>query len=99
MNEPSTTSQRLGSESGQAISEYVMILAVIALGCMVAVLFFSGSVKGLFGSTTRPMNSAPLQPPDPVPTSVEDCKNGGWTNFPQFQSEAECIDFVNSLGP
>ena len=76
-----------------------MILAAIALGCLVAVYFFSGGVQGLFGSTTRPMNSAPLQPPDPVPTSVEDCQNGGWRDFPQFQSEAECIDFVNSGGP
>jgi len=99
MNESSTPSRRLGSESGQAISEYAMILAVIALGCLVAVLFFSGGVKHLLGSTTRPMNSAPLQPPDPVPTSVEDCQNGGWRDFPQFQSEAECIDFVNSGGP
>ena len=99
MNEPSTTSERLGSESGQAISEYAMILAVVALGCLVAVLFFSGGVQHLFGKTTRPMNSAPLQPPDPVPTTVEECQNGGWKNFPQFQSEAECIDFVNSIGP
>jgi Flp pilus assembly pilin Flp len=99
MNEPSTTSQRLRSESGQEIAEYAMILALIAIGCMVAVLYFSGGVQRLFGSTTRPMNSAPMQPPDPVPTSVEQCQNGGWRNFPQFQSEAECINFVNNLGP
>ncbi len=99
MNEPSTTSPRLGSESGQAISEYAMILAVIALGCLVAVFYFGDNVQRLFGSTTRPMNSAPLRPPDPVPTSVEDCQNGGWRDFPQFQSEAECIDFVNGVGP
>ena len=97
--EPPSLSQRLGWESGQAISEYAMILAVIALGCLVAVFFFSDGVHRLFGSTTRPMNSAPLQPPDPVPTSVEQCQNGGWRNFPQFQSEEECIDFVNNLGP
>ena len=31
----------------------------------------------------------------PLPTSKEDCKNGGWRTFPQFTNEGQCIKFVN----
>jgi hypothetical protein len=31
----------------------------------------------------------------PLPTSKEQCKNGGWRNFPQFKNEGLCITFVN----
>ena len=30
-----------------------------------------------------------------VPTSKEQCKNGGWRNFPQFTNQGQCIVFVN----
>jgi hypothetical protein len=29
------------------------------------------------------------------PTSKDQCKNGGWRNFPQFKNEGLCIAFVN----
>jgi sugar lactone lactonase YvrE len=38
----------------------------------------------------------PLSPR--LPTSKEDCKNGGWRNFPQFKNQGDCIKFVNQ-GP
>jgi hypothetical protein len=31
----------------------------------------------------------------PFPTSKDQCKNGGWRNFPQFKNEGLCIAFVN----
>jgi hypothetical protein len=31
----------------------------------------------------------------PLPTSKEQCKNGGWRNFPQFRNQGQCIAFVN----
>jgi hypothetical protein len=31
-----------------------------------------------------------------VPTSKEQCKNGGWQNFPQFQNQGECVSFVEN---
>jgi hypothetical protein len=31
----------------------------------------------------------------PMPTSKEQCKNGGWRNFPQFKNQGQCIAFVN----
>jgi hypothetical protein len=33
------------------------------------------------------------QPP-PLPTAKEDCKNGGWRNYPQFKNEGQCIKLV-----
>ena len=29
------------------------------------------------------------------PALEEDCKNGGWRNFPQFKNQGQCIAFVN----
>jgi hypothetical protein len=29
-----------------------------------------------------------------TPASKEQCKTGGWRNFPQFQNEGQCIKFV-----
>jgi hypothetical protein len=31
----------------------------------------------------------------PLPTSKEQCKKGGWRNFPQFKNQGQCIAFVN----
>jgi hypothetical protein len=28
------------------------------------------------------------------PTSIDQCKNGGWRNFPQFKNQGQCITFV-----
>ena len=33
-----------------------------------------------------------------VPTIKEQCKNGGWRNFPEFKNQGECIALVNN-GP
>jgi hypothetical protein len=30
----------------------------------------------------------------PLPTSKEQCKKGGWRNFPQFKNQGQCIAFV-----
>ena len=29
-----------------------------------------------------------------VPTSKEQCKNGGWRNFPEFKNQGQCVAFV-----
>ncbi len=31
-----------------------------------------------------------------VPTSKNECKNGGWRNFPQFKSQGDCVSFVEN---
>lgn len=31
----------------------------------------------------------------PFPTSKDQCRNGGWRNFPQFKNQGQCVAFVN----
>jgi DNA-binding beta-propeller fold protein YncE len=40
-------------------------------------------------------NAVAVSPPPRVPTSKEQCKNGGWRDFPQFRNQGQCIAFVN----
>jgi hypothetical protein len=30
----------------------------------------------------------------PLPTTKAQCRNGGWRNFPDFQSHRQCVAFV-----
>ena len=34
----------------------------------------------------------------PVPTSKDQCKNGGWRNFPGFKNQGDCVSFVATGG-
>lgn len=34
--------------------------------------------------------------PLPVPTSKDQCKNGGWRTFPQFKNQGDCVSFVEN---
>jgi Flp pilus assembly pilin Flp len=92
------------TESGQAVVDYTLIVAAIAVGCVLAILFLSGAIHGLFDSTGTRIHQAPLEPPRSSseltwPTSVEDCEDGGWQDFPQFADEAACLEYVDSLTP
>jgi hypothetical protein len=31
-----------------------------------------------------------------VPTNKDQCKNGGWKNYPQFKNQGDCVSFVAS---
>jgi DNA-binding beta-propeller fold protein YncE len=31
-----------------------------------------------------------------LPTSKDQCKNGGWRNFPQFKNQGSCVSFVET---
>jgi hypothetical protein len=59
--------------------------------------------------TTCPSDlDVPLQPASsgdlivhdaqPFPTSKDQCKNGGWQNFPGFKNQGECVHFVATGG-
>jgi Flp pilus assembly pilin Flp len=94
---------RLHSESGQASVETVLIIAAIALGCLVTAIFLSSSIRGIFGSISDPSGpppSAPFVPPavEVVPVTIEDCLNGGWRNYPQFTNQGQCVHFVQGAG-
>ena len=32
----------------------------------------------------------------PLPTSKDQCKNGGWRNFPQFTNQGDCVSFIET---
>jgi hypothetical protein len=34
----------------------------------------------------------------PLPTTKDQCKNGGWRNFPDFNNQGDCASFVASGG-
>jgi hypothetical protein len=34
----------------------------------------------------------------PLPTTKEQCKNGGWRSFPGFKTQGDCINFVANGG-
>jgi hypothetical protein len=31
-----------------------------------------------------------------LPTSKEQCRNGGWRNFPQFKNQGDCVSFIET---
>jgi 6-phosphogluconolactonase len=45
------------------------------------------------GSTGIAITSPPREP-----TSKEQCKNGGWRNFPDFKNQGDCVRFVATGG-
>jgi hypothetical protein len=34
----------------------------------------------------------------PLPTSKDQCKKGGWRNYPGFKNQGDCVSFVTSPG-
>lgn len=94
-----------GSESGQTLPEYAIVVAGLAVACLFVLLLLGFGIKGRFESDTpgTPATPAPLTPPASPPasnpTTLADCENGGWRNYPQFRDEAECRDYVEGLGP
>jgi Flp pilus assembly pilin Flp len=92
----------LRADHAQVAAEYVLVLAGVAVGCIVAVLYFGGTVSGLFDSSGKPMRSAPFRPPASgvaYPASLEDCEDPGWRDYPQFPDEQSCRDYLEGLNP
>jgi len=92
----------LENESGQALAEYALILAGIAMAVIVALAALGGSVGDLFDSNgrqivgaagTRKVPAMPLV----YPTTLEECVDPGWHAHPQFASEEECKTYVEGL--
>ena len=85
-------------ESGQAIGEYAVVVAGIAVVCLVAALFVGSIVANRFrDAPSEPRTS--LTPPRPSPQlawprKLEDCEDGGWRNYVQFENERQCKDYI-----
>jgi DNA-binding beta-propeller fold protein YncE len=43
-------------------------------------------------------NGVAVTPLPPVPTSKDQCKDGGWRNFPQFKNQGDCVSHVATNG-
>jgi Flp pilus assembly pilin Flp len=90
---------RLKSTGGQSLAEYAIIVAAIAVGCAMVVLFVSGGVGGLFNTSSKPIKGGSLEPPahggTPFggPQTVGDCENGGWViyNYPSLEACKEAV--------
>ena len=93
-------------QSGQTLVEYILIVAAIALACVGATIFLSGGINGIFesnrstlGAFTPPASTVPVTPPELAePKTIQDCRQGRWRDYPQFESEAACVKFVKELG-
>ncbi len=96
---------RAASASGQALAEYAVIIAAIAVACMIAVLFLVAGIRGRYDSTDRAAPEAPfVPPPSPAlsyPTTPEDCEDGGWKDYVQlrFEDERACKKYVKEHSP
>jgi len=47
------------NEEGQTLVEYGLIIAIIALGCVLALGFLSGKIQDLFSKTGNKLNEHP----------------------------------------
>jgi hypothetical protein len=88
-------------EAGHALAETAVILAAVAVICLIAVVFLGFAIRErLDGSNVNPVGpfTPPATTPKPAyPTTLEDCEHGGWRNFARFRNERECKEFVRSL--
>jgi hypothetical protein len=83
------------------MGEYAVVIAGIAVVCLVAALFVGSIVANRFrDAPSEPRTS--LEPPRNVPQlvwprSLDDCENGGWHNYVQFENERQCKDYVRDI--
>jgi Flp pilus assembly pilin Flp len=86
-----------GSESGQALAQYALVLGLVAL-LAAAAIFLSGAISKNYGSVSNefshPTTPHPVTPPVSWPTSIEQCQDNGWRNFPQFDDQTACEQYV-----
>jgi Flp pilus assembly pilin Flp len=97
--------RRAEGETGQALGEYAVLVAGVALVCVFALLFLSGAISGLFNSSAdQQQPGGAFTPPVPRsdlewPVTIADCEDGGWRNYAQFRNERECKDYVRDITP
>ena len=90
------------SESGQTIGEYAVVIAGIAVVCLVAALFVGSVIANRVREGKPPAPMEQFEPPRASPQLVwpkklEDCENGGWQNYVQFENESQCKDYVRDI--
>jgi DNA-binding beta-propeller fold protein YncE len=79
------TSSLGGTPSGGTVSQYD-VGASGALTPKTPATLATGSFPFAIAVTPLPR----------MPTSKEQCKNGGWRNYPQFKNQGQCVSFVET---
>jgi hypothetical protein len=67
-------------------------------GGRVVISSTGGSSWGDFASVFDDADTAFKTYVTPLPTSLAQCMNGGWSSFPQFKNEGDCVSFVATGG-
>lgn len=67
-------------------------------GGRVVISSTSGSTWGDFASVFDDADTAFKTYVTPLPTSIAQCRNGGWETFPQFKNLGDCVRFVATGG-
>ena len=52
---------------------------------------FRGPNEVIFGETFSSQGVVPI-----IPTSKDQCKDGGWQQYPQFRNQGDCVSFVET---
>ncbi len=92
---------RHGSQ-GQTTPEYGLVMAGLAVVCLVMLVFLGFGIRESLRSTGESSSLAaspsprPLTPPvtPSYPETLADCEDGQWRAYAQFQNERECKDYV-----
>jgi hypothetical protein len=76
--------------NGADIMGFAEGLAPSPTGCGLSEVF-AGPETGTLTNGRAVVFDAPL-----VPTSKDQCKDGGWRNFPQVKNQGDCVSFVET---
>lgn len=52
----------------------------------------------VFAAVGQAAAQPPPPPPQPLPTTTEQCLNGGWQTFKVFKNQGDCVSFVATKG-
>lgn len=63
---------------------------------IISVLAALAIAAPVFAAVTPP--PPPPPPPSDLPTSKDQCKNGGWENYGVFKNQGDCVSFVATDG-
>lgn len=90
---------RLESKEGQTLAEYAIIIAAVAVGCAMVVLFLGGGIRGFFDTSKKPIAPGRVSPvhgtPFGGPKTIADCQDGGWVIY-NYSSLEECEEAVEA---